>query len=122
MKYIIDIPDEYVNYSSSHEATLTIPMKTFATDQKFYIPTQIGLEPYEELNKKGFKVGDVVEYTEMDRETMKVVILDKLDEDGNFVVFTKNGCAEVHNSKNFVKTNEHFDEIDNILKKMRKWD
>ena len=55
MKYIIDIPDDYLIKSALNGLTLGIPMLVSSTQKEYVIPTNIQLDPYIEPVRKAIE-------------------------------------------------------------------
>lgn len=74
---------------------------------------------YEAWKKqKQIKIGDEVAYVDSDALMINCVILDKIDDDGNYYVFNEDGCVGKINSKDFTKTGNHYHEVVELLKKL----
>lgn len=50
---------------------------------------------------------------------MKAVALDQATKGEEWCVLTENGCIETHDEEDLYKTGRHFDEVEELLKKMR---
>ena len=50
---------------------------------------------------------------------MKAVALDQATKGEEWCVLTENGCVETHDEEDLYKTGRHFDEVEELLKKMR---
>lgn len=50
---------------------------------------------------------------------MKAVVLDQAATGEEWCVLTENGCVETHDEEALYKTGRHFDEVGELLKKMR---
>ena len=120
-----------------------------ATQQSYTLPTEIKLEPYTEPdiyshtdNPTGWElyqdyqkakeryetwknhgdeihVGDEVKFDIGNNNDMKSVALDQTGLNGEWSVLTENGCVEEHDEEELYKTGKHFDDVAELLKKMR---
>ncbi len=71
------------------------------------------IKAHEEGQDK-IRVGDEVVY----HDGIKAIVLDEVVNDA-WIVFTENECAEEWHVESFKKTGRHFDQIVEVLKKMR---
>ena len=149
MKYVVDIPESMVIKSALKGLTLGITMKVPSNNQDFVIPTNIQLEPYTEPNiyshtdnptgwelyqdyqkakeryetwkkqKDEIHVGDEIKFDIGNNNDMKAVALDQTGLNGEWSVLTENGCVEEHDEEELYKTGKHFDDVAELLEKMR---
>ena len=143
MKYVVDIPENMVIKSALKGLTLGITMKVPSSNQGFVIPTNIQLEPYTEPDicshtdnstgwelyqdyqkakeryeawEKQIHVGDEVIDKEGDKGIATYVynggkLCDVLWDDGS--------VTEDVDERDFTKTGRHFNEVEELLEKMR---
>ena len=76
-----------------------------------------------EKEKDKIRVGDEVTFemafgNGLDNN-MKAVVLDQAATGEEWCVLTENGCIETHDEEDLYKTGRHFDEVGELLKKMR---
>ena len=142
MKYIIDIPDDtqkiigfrqdysliYVDMTPYSEPDRkAIEDEVWATAIKIDIASedwnwqemtyQEAKAKYEEWKKQKdeIRAGDEVRYS--DGDVINAVVIDEPYENG-YIVLTENGCVETHDGIMLIKTGRHFNEIEELLKKM----
>ena len=70
--------------------------------------------------KDEIRVGDEVTFYIGPNDEMKAVALDQTGIEGEWSLFTENGCVEEHAEDFIRKTGRHFDEIEKLMKKMKK--
>ena len=64
------------------------------------------------------RVGDEVTFYIGPNDEMKAVALDQTGIEGEWSLFTENGCVEEHAEDFIRKTGRHFDDVEELLKKM----
>ena len=147
MKYVVDIPKSMVIKSALKGLTLGITMKVPSNNQDFVIPTNIQLEPYTELNiyshtdnptgwelyqdyqkakeryetwkkqKEEIHVGDEIVGIYSDGEITPPLVVLKVEGNYYFGIYSKTGDF-VQGGLNYEKTGRHFDEVEELLKKI----
>lgn len=65
------------------------------------------------------RVGDEVTFYIGPNDEMKAVALDQTGVEGEWSLFTENGCIEEHAEDFIKKTGRHFDEFEELLKKIK---
>ena len=148
MKYIIDLPEEVAKASEEYwkkstgmvlvpyteidrkaiedevwEFAKKVRLKEFFDDNHNLHPYLDYFDSYQDAKakhdewkkKEEICVGDEVI---IKSDGIKGVILDK-DLCGEFYVFTENGCCEEYRIIHFEKTGRHFDEVEELLRKMK---
>ena len=63
-------------------------------------------------------VGDEVKFDIGNNNDMKGIALDQTGLNGEWSVLTENGCVEEHDEEELYKTGRHFDEVEELLKKI----
>ena len=65
------------------------------------------------------RVGDEVTFYIGPNDEMKAVALDQTGIEGEWSLFTENGCVEEHAEDFIRKTGRHFDDVEELLEKMK---
>ena len=69
--------------------------------------------------KDEIHVGDEIKFDIGNNNDMKAVALDQTGLNGEWSVLTENGCVEEHDEEELYKTGKHFDNVAELLEKMR---